>query len=148
MVSRVRAFFYFFIYIIIIRGLFFFLGAMKVSSGNFMIGVGKSLWLILCRGFMLLRLGGLPPFLGFYPKMVVLRSLVSAKFFVLSIILVTGSVLNLFYYLKLIFIRILVVPVRVYRFGGSFKVVGAVFISYIFSCRTIFSIILFNILVF
>ena len=50
----------------------------------------------------LLSLAGLPPFFGFFPKLLILIALTSIKFFILPIILVLASTLNLYFYLKII----------------------------------------------
>lgn len=131
--DRSGAFFYFFSYIIIISGLFFFFDLMKVRSGNFLLKLGGSLWVSFFFLFLLLRLGGLPPLLGFYPKILVLSGLVSAKFVVLAFFLILGSVLNLFYYLKLVFIGLLISPTSLYRMGGQTRGVGGILISVVFS---------------
>ena len=53
--------------------------------------------------FSLLSLGGLPPFLGFLPKWIILQLLCSHSFFLLRLIIVIISLLTLFFYLRLIF---------------------------------------------
>nr|ARH54169.1 NADH dehydrogenase subunit 2 [Chrysomela populi] len=50
-----------------------------------------------------LSLGGLPPFLGFLPKWLVINSLIQNKFFSLSIILITFTLITIFFYLRLLF---------------------------------------------
>jgi NADH:ubiquinone oxidoreductase subunit 2 (subunit N) len=51
----------------------------------------------------LLSLGGLPPLLGFFPKMAVLRIIIETNFFSPLIFLILGSLLSLSYYLNLFF---------------------------------------------
>nr|YP_010414428.1 NADH dehydrogenase subunit 2 [Branchipolynoe onnuriensis]URS74515.1 NADH dehydrogenase subunit 2 [Branchipolynoe onnuriensis] len=55
---------------------------------------------------LLLSLGGLPPFLGFFPKWMVMETL-STTFMLVIFITLLGSVINLYYYLNLMFINIL-----------------------------------------
>nr|AVW86071.1 NADH dehydrogenase subunit 2 [Branchipolynoe sp. YZ-2018] len=55
---------------------------------------------------LLLSLGGLPPFLGFFPKWMVMETL-STTFTLVIFITLLGSVINLYYYLNLMFINIL-----------------------------------------
>lgn len=55
---------------------------------------------------LILSLGGLPPFLGFYPKWLVVESACSS-FTLLIFITLTGSLINLYFYLNLIFINLL-----------------------------------------
>nr|AVW86045.1 NADH dehydrogenase subunit 2 [Branchinotogluma japonicus] len=55
---------------------------------------------------LLMSLGGLPPFLGFFPKWMVMETL-SSSFILIIFITLLGSVINLYYYLNLMFINIL-----------------------------------------
>lgn len=50
----------------------------------------------------LLRLGGLPPLFGFFPKILILSSLLSSRLLTLRFILILCATLNLYYYLKII----------------------------------------------
>lgn len=50
----------------------------------------------------ILRLGGLPPIFGFFPKLIVIYSLSSINLTLLQLILILSSTLNLYYYLKII----------------------------------------------
>uniref|UniRef100_UPI0030FF274F NADH dehydrogenase subunit 2 n=1 Tax=Phyllodoce medipapillata TaxID=868040 RepID=UPI0030FF274F len=54
-------------------------------------------------GFMFMSLAGLPPFLGFYPKMVVLSMSMSFDCMYVVFMLVLGSLMNIFYYLNIFF---------------------------------------------
>ena len=49
---------------------------------------------------LLLSLGGIPPFLGFFPKWILLLKI---KSIIVAILLITGSLINLFYYLNIVF---------------------------------------------
>nr|AUW38603.1 NADH dehydrogenase subunit 2 [Sphaerocoris annulus] len=48
----------------------------------------------------MLSLGGLPPFLGFLPKWMVIQTLIMDKLFIMMIIMVMCSLLSLFYYMR------------------------------------------------
>nr|YP_010926806.1 NADH dehydrogenase subunit 2 [Procletes levicarina]WKF54313.1 NADH dehydrogenase subunit 2 [Procletes levicarina] len=52
--------------------------------------------------FSMLSLGGLPPFLGFLPKMMVIKSLVSSNALMWLAILLFSALITLFYYLRII----------------------------------------------
>nr|YP_010352904.1 NADH dehydrogenase subunit 2 [Macrolenostreptus orestes]UOF70309.1 NADH dehydrogenase subunit 2 [Macrolenostreptus orestes] len=58
----------------------------------------------------LLSLGGMPPFLGFFPKWVVLTSLASSSLFFLSILLVMCSILTLYFYMRISFNLLMMAP--------------------------------------
>lgn len=55
---------------------------------------------------LILSLGGLPPFLGFFPKWIVIETL-NSSFTLFIFILLFGSILNLYYYLNITFINLL-----------------------------------------
>nr|YP_010758745.1 NADH dehydrogenase subunit 2 [Palaemon macrodactylus]WEW73452.1 NADH dehydrogenase subunit 2 [Palaemon macrodactylus] len=48
----------------------------------------------------LFSLGGLPPFLGFLPKMSVITNLVNSGFFIWALILTMSALITLFYYIR------------------------------------------------
>nr|QVM79270.1 NADH dehydrogenase subunit 2 [Niphona lateraliplagiata] len=50
-----------------------------------------------------LSLGGLPPFLGFFPKWLVINSLIYSKFYLLGILLIIFTLITLFFYLRIAF---------------------------------------------
>nr|QVM79296.1 NADH dehydrogenase subunit 2 [Teledapalpus zolotichini] len=50
-----------------------------------------------------LSLGGLPPFLGFYPKWLTINKLILNNFFLLSIILILFTLIALYFYLRISF---------------------------------------------
>lgn len=52
---------------------------------------------------ILLSLGGLPPLLGFFPKWISMEGLCSQILFFLTLSLLTRALINLFFYLRLIF---------------------------------------------
>nr|APX40889.1 NADH dehydrogenase subunit 2 [Longitarsus niger] len=51
--------------------------------------------------FNFFSLGGLPPFLGFLPKLLVIYNLTENKFFVMNFILIVSTLMTLFYYIRL-----------------------------------------------
>lgn len=53
--------------------------------------------------FLLLSLGGLPPLLGFAPKLIIIFLLIQNSFFVLCLLLLLGSIISLSFYLNLCF---------------------------------------------
>nr|YP_010616524.1 NADH dehydrogenase subunit 2 [Vagrans egista]WAU48158.1 NADH dehydrogenase subunit 2 [Vagrans egista] len=50
-----------------------------------------------------LSLGGLPPFLGFFPKWLVINSLISNNFYIISFIFIMTSLIMLFVYIRIIY---------------------------------------------
>nr|YP_009271733.1 NADH dehydrogenase subunit 2 [Osmoderma opicum]ANY27991.1 NADH dehydrogenase subunit 2 [Osmoderma caeleste] len=60
--------------------------------------------------FMLnfLSLGGLPPFLGFFPKWLVINSLIQSNFYFLTLLMTVMTLLTLYFYLRITFSTILI----------------------------------------
>nr|YP_008994039.1 NADH dehydrogenase subunit 2 [Cheirotonus jansoni]AGG19628.1 NADH dehydrogenase subunit 2 [Cheirotonus jansoni] len=54
-----------------------------------------------------MSLGGLPPFLGFFPKWITIQTLVSSKFFLVSTLMVVMTLLTLYFYIRVVFSAIL-----------------------------------------
>nr|QVM79231.1 NADH dehydrogenase subunit 2 [Grammoptera ruficornis] len=53
--------------------------------------------------FNFLSLGGLPPFLGFFPKWLVINNLVENNFILISLFLIIFTLISLFFYLRITF---------------------------------------------
>nr|WFP43279.1 NADH dehydrogenase subunit 2 [Hemigyrus spinosus spinosus] len=65
-----------------------------------------------CLYSSLLSLGGLPPFLGFLPKWMVIQSLTNLNQILLTLIMVMMTLVTLFYYMRLTFSAFLLSPTR------------------------------------
>lgn len=59
---------------------------------------------------IIFRLGGLPPLLGFFPKWIIINRLSVQNIILTAIILITGSLINLFYYFNMAFNFMLTTP--------------------------------------
>nr|QFQ01344.1 NADH dehydrogenase subunit 2 [Nematocarcinus gracilis] len=68
----------------------------QLSSFNF-----KSTSLKLTTFIALLSLGGLPPFLGFIPKWLVIQEMINSKSFIWLVFLLFSALITLFYYLRI-----------------------------------------------
>nr|YP_010692639.1 NADH dehydrogenase subunit 2 [Necrodes nigricornis]WBV80463.1 NADH dehydrogenase subunit 2 [Necrodes nigricornis] len=55
-----------------------------------------------------LSLGGLPPFLGFFPKWIAIQGLIESKFFLLAFLMVILTLLTLYYYMRIIFSTLMI----------------------------------------
>nr|YP_006665896.1 NADH dehydrogenase subunit 2 [Mengenilla moldrzyki]AFC35459.1 NADH dehydrogenase subunit 2 [Mengenilla moldrzyki] len=62
----------------------------------------------------LFSLGGLPPFLGFFPKWFILNFLTYKNFYFLSFFMILLTLLNLYYYIRLFFISLLFFNHKIY----------------------------------
>nr|WQM87320.1 NADH dehydrogenase subunit 2 [Eurymetra natalensis] len=56
---------------------------------------------------MMLSLGGLPPFIGFIPKWMVIQSMINTKSTLIILILMMSSMITLFYYMRMVIPMIL-----------------------------------------
>nr|YP_011017111.1 NADH dehydrogenase subunit 2 [Locastra muscosalis]WQB62469.1 NADH dehydrogenase subunit 2 [Locastra muscosalis] len=50
-----------------------------------------------------LSLGGLPPFIGFFPKWIIINFMLNNNFFIISFILIMMSLIMLFFYIRIIY---------------------------------------------
>jgi len=67
----------------------------------------NNLLLKIFFSFNILSLGGLPPFLGFYPKWLIIESLINNQYNILAILIVTITLLTLYFYVRIIFSSII-----------------------------------------
>uniref|UniRef100_UPI001FA7E0A7 NADH dehydrogenase subunit 2 n=1 Tax=Liorhyssus hyalinus TaxID=883173 RepID=UPI001FA7E0A7 len=72
----------------------FFINQMSFSSNSLL---EKYIFVIL-----LMSLGGLPPFLGFLPKWMVIQSMINSNLNIIIILMMLFSLITLFYYLRLV----------------------------------------------
>nr|UXR12258.1 NADH dehydrogenase subunit 2 [Theretra clotho] len=95
--------FYFFMYSFLISIMFFlfynlnmfFINQLFINNMNFMIKMN------LLINFM--SLGGLPPFLGFLPKWIIINFLMMNKFYFLTFIMVMSSLITIYFYIRIIY---------------------------------------------
>lgn len=94
---------YFAAYLIIISRIMLPLNSLCVSSTTYPLNPApnqKNIKTLLVTN--LLRLGGLPPLFGFFPKILLLTSLLNNNLYTLRLTLILCATLNLYYYLKII----------------------------------------------
>ncbi len=104
---------------------FFIMGGLGYLGQIQRLPVDTSRALVLTRS--LLSLGGLPPFLGFFPKWIVISGAVSIGNYFLVVFLVLMSLFTLFYYLRIsytgfILTKLVVEPRWFYSYRASFLV--------------------------
>nr|YP_010327142.1 NADH dehydrogenase subunit 2 [Syntypistis chambae]UNP54472.1 NADH dehydrogenase subunit 2 [Syntypistis chambae] len=73
----------------------FFINQMYINNMNFMIKIN------LMINF--LSLGGLPPFIGFFPKWIIINFLIINNYYFLTFIFIMMSLIMLFYYIRIIY---------------------------------------------
>nr|YP_009712005.1 NADH dehydrogenase subunit 2 [Gastrophysa polygoni]QGA74015.1 NADH dehydrogenase subunit 2 [Gastrophysa polygoni] len=91
-----------------------------------------------------LSLGGLPPFLGFLPKWLVINSLVQNNFLSLSFILIVFTLITMFFYLRLTFPALSILSNEILPFQNwilNFKImfINSISLLGLFICTLTFS---------
>nr|YP_009974966.1 NADH dehydrogenase subunit 2 [Platynereis massiliensis]QNJ33940.1 NADH dehydrogenase subunit 2 [Platynereis massiliensis] len=95
---------YFMTYLVITSSLMFMMFKMSAINSNFNTTlVHMSHFSFAMMMFMMFSLGGLPPFLGFIPKWMIINVMATKEMFLMLMLLITGSLLNLFYYFSMMF---------------------------------------------
>nr|YP_010884219.1 NADH dehydrogenase subunit 2 [Pila globosa]WIW42436.1 NADH dehydrogenase subunit 2 [Pila globosa] len=95
---------YFYIYALVSLGMFLVLWYLdKKDMLNTKSMNQNHMYKVLIILTLLMSMGGLPPFIGFISKLMVIMSSVSYMFSLILIFLVMGSLISLFYYLGLFF---------------------------------------------
>nr|WNO18645.1 NADH dehydrogenase subunit 2 [Seseria sambara indosinica] len=99
--------FYFIIYSFLISMMCFTFYIMNTYFINqlFIFNVNFMLKFLLFINF--LSMGGLPPFLGFFPKWIVINFMIYNKFYIISFIFIMMSLITLFFYIRIVYSCIL-----------------------------------------
>nr|AML26555.1 NADH dehydrogenase subunit 2 [Staphylinidae sp. BMNH 1274698] len=96
--------YYLLIYFILTFNILFLFKIMNIYYFNQMNSFFKNnLSLKLMFSFNFLSLGGLPPFIGFFPKWITLNFLIMNNMILMSFIMIMLTLLTLFYYMRLIY---------------------------------------------
>uniref|UniRef100_D5FY05 NADH-ubiquinone oxidoreductase chain 2 n=2 Tax=Parnassius TaxID=447236 RepID=D5FY05_9NEOP len=99
--------FYLMMYSFLISIMCFFFNMMNIYYINqlFIMNMKFSLKMFLLINF--LSLGGLPPFLGFFPKWIIINFLIMNKLFIISFIFIMMSLIMLFFYIRIMYSSIM-----------------------------------------
>nr|YP_009390956.1 NADH dehydrogenase subunit 2 [Meroptera pravella]ARV87614.1 NADH dehydrogenase subunit 2 [Meroptera pravella] len=103
MISENLWMFYLFMYSFIISMMcsFFYIFNMFFINQLFIFNMNYMVKLFFFINF--LSLGGLPPFIGFFPKWIVINFLLINKFFIITFIFIMMSLIMLFFYIRIIY---------------------------------------------
>nr|WIM51113.1 NADH dehydrogenase subunit 2 [Papilio bootes janaka] len=85
----------------------------------FIINMNSIIKISLLINFM--SLGGLPPFLGFFPKWITINFLIANNFFIISFIFIMMSLIMLFFYIRIIYSSIMFNYLKLKWFTFFFK---------------------------
>nr|YP_009440922.1 NADH dehydrogenase subunit 2 [Hydromanicus wulaianus]AHC32052.1 NADH dehydrogenase subunit 2 [Hydromanicus wulaianus] len=102
MISENMFLFFMMMYSLILISLMLFFSLMNLSYMNQLYLLKTNKWFILIILLNLLSLGGLPPFLGFITKWIISISFIKINSFII-IILMMSSLINLYYYIQLMY---------------------------------------------
>ncbi len=109
-------FIYFIIYSIILISIILLFNYLKIFYiKQLFINLNSNKILKLFFIFNFLSLGGLPPFLGFLPKWLVINNLVENNFYAVRLILIILTLITLFFYLRITFSTITIIINEIYR---------------------------------
>nr|YP_010722462.1 NADH dehydrogenase subunit 2 [Parnassius stubbendorfii]WDV10745.1 NADH dehydrogenase subunit 2 [Parnassius stubbendorfii]WGU20465.1 NADH dehydrogenase subunit 2 [Parnassius stubbendorfii]WGU45534.1 NADH dehydrogenase subunit 2 [Parnassius stubbendorfii] len=99
--------FYLMLYSFLISIMCFFFNTLNIYYINqlFIVNMKISLKMSLLINF--LSLGGLPPFLGFFPKWIIINFLIMNKLFIISFIFIMMSLIMLFFYIRIMYSTIM-----------------------------------------
>nr|YP_009927468.1 NADH dehydrogenase subunit 2 [Natula pravdini]QFG38970.1 NADH dehydrogenase subunit 2 [Natula pravdini] len=61
----------------------------------------------------MMSLGGLPPFLGFFPKWIIIQNMINSNMMILNMIMIFSSLLTLFYYMKIMISSFLINSIKI-----------------------------------
>nr|YP_010852925.1 NADH dehydrogenase subunit 2 [Coladenia maeniata]WGM81078.1 NADH dehydrogenase subunit 2 [Coladenia maeniata] len=113
--------FYFMTYMFMISIMCFLFYIMNIYFINqlFIFNMNIFLKFILFMNF--LSMGGLPPFLGFFPKWIVINFLILKKLYIISFIFIMMSLITLFFYIRIIYSCILFNYLKLKWFKIYFK---------------------------
>nr|YP_010287572.1 NADH dehydrogenase subunit 2 [Acrobasis inouei]UKT61903.1 NADH dehydrogenase subunit 2 [Acrobasis inouei] len=103
MISENLWMFYLFMYSFIISSMCFLFYMLNMFFINqlFMFNLNYVIKLFFLINF--LSLGGLPPFIGFFPKWIIINFLLINKFFIVTFIFIMMSLIMLFFYIRIIY---------------------------------------------
>nr|YP_010719256.1 NADH dehydrogenase subunit 2 [Parnassius tenedius]WDR47319.1 NADH dehydrogenase subunit 2 [Parnassius tenedius]WDV10770.1 NADH dehydrogenase subunit 2 [Parnassius tenedius] len=126
--------FYLMMYSFLISIMCFFFNMLNIYYINqlFILNMKFSLKMFLLINF--LSLGGLPPFLGFFPKWIIINFLIMNKLFIISFIFIMMSLIMLFFYIRMMYSSIMFNYLKMKWFKNFMK-------NYLLFIMNIFSMI-------
>nr|YP_010868518.1 NADH dehydrogenase subunit 2 [Calinaga buddha]WGU20169.1 NADH dehydrogenase subunit 2 [Calinaga buddha] len=139
---------YFFIYsflILIMCSLFYMLNIFYINQ---MFNYNINFYIKISIMINFLSLGGLPPFLGFFPKWMVINYLILNKFYIMTFIFIMMSLIMLIFYIRIIYSSLMFFLFKfkwfkIYTKNNFFIYIN--FFSFISLLGMIFSTLFFNI---
>jgi len=100
--SPSSGYFYFLVYTSVSAGILIFLQKFKVIFVSEIVRTSKTVLVKILFVIVILTLSGIPPFIGFFTKVYVIKALITYKYYFVTLLLVLGSSLSFFFYTRLI----------------------------------------------
>nr|YP_009674542.1 NADH dehydrogenase subunit 2 [Glenea cantor]QDC34919.1 NADH dehydrogenase subunit 2 [Glenea cantor] len=143
--SQMIWFVYFLVYSIISINIVWFFNKLNIYTLNqlyFTLNSSKMIKLFFLINF--LSLGGLPPFLGFFPKWLVINNLLENNFYLLGTLLIIFTLITLFFYLRITFTSLMInfsenLNLKTPTFSFSMILINFLALSGLFFCTMLFS---------
>nr|YP_009185801.1 NADH dehydrogenase subunit 2 [Callicerus obscurus]ALO70429.1 NADH deshydrogenase subunit 2 [Callicerus obscurus] len=96
--------YYFIVYSILTMNILIMFKLLNIFYYNqILVSLNKNFMMKFLFSFNFLSLGGLPPFLGFFPKWLTIQYLINSNWILLTFMMILLTLLTLFYYMRLIF---------------------------------------------
>nr|YP_010947025.1 NADH dehydrogenase subunit 2 [Eupolyphaga hanae]WGO57821.1 NADH dehydrogenase subunit 2 [Eupolyphaga hanae] len=108
---------YFVIYTVLTLTIILILSKHKISFINQLTSMNHKTETKFITLSLFLSMGGLPPFLGFFPKWIVIQSMILNNMTITSIVLVLTSLVTLYYYLRICYLTFLITHLKIKSFG-------------------------------
>nr|UPL65299.1 NADH dehydrogenase subunit 2 [Stenophyella macreta] len=102
MMTSVQWYKYLLVYSIIVISMIYMFHNWNIYFINQMMNMNNSMMEKYTITTMMMSLGGMPPFLGFLPKLMVIMNMISTKMMFTMIIMMMFSLVTLFYYMRMI----------------------------------------------
>lgn len=126
---------YFVIYIFIVFNLIYLFMKIEINYLNqFIVNLFYSP-LKINISIILFSFGGLPPILGFLPKLIVIKSLIVNSITIILIIIIITSLITLFYYIRISILIIIINSIKI-KLNNNFSINNS--IIYLFTFINIF----------
>nr|YP_011004276.1 NADH dehydrogenase subunit 2 [Ctenophthalmus yunnanus]WPS93664.1 NADH dehydrogenase subunit 2 [Ctenophthalmus yunnanus] len=120
--------FYFTFYSLISFSMLINLNLLQLNNFNQMLNNSINSMTKISIFIILLSMGGLPPFLGFFPKWIIIESLINMNMYIYILMMIMMTLFTLFFYLRLSFTLIIINNFQMY---WKYKINYPQIISYV-----------------
>nr|AIW06145.1 NADH dehydrogenase subunit 2 [Gaeana maculata] len=119
----------------------FYIFGLNYLNQLFLISI--SFMKLILLAIIFLSMGGMPPFLGFFPSMIMVYCLILSKMFFICFVLLISALLVMFFYLRIIFTGLMMYSISIKYFSYSLN-----WLFYLFSIISLFGLLFILMLMF